>query len=260
MIGTASKYFAGICLLLMAAATVYGIGTGGDGTGNVALLGTAVLGTSAAIAGFLAFVAMEAGDGASHDRDREAAYTLVPAYWPAMTAAGVGILAVGLVVNTQLAIFGQLVLIVAAIEWTLTSWADHRSTNAAENYAQRRTFATPFEVPLYGALVIALPVFLISRVFIAVSRNAASWTALAVSTVVLVAAFVLYAMPQARKAIVTSVVALGAVGVIVAGLVAAAIGEREIEVHHGDEDGDHAEEEGDHSEEGLGSVIVVEIG
>jgi len=257
MLGTASKYFAGISLLLIVAALVYGIGTGGDSAGNVALLGTAVLGTSGAIAGFLSFVMLEAGDSASQDRQREASYELLPAYWPAMLSVGIGVLIVGLVINTQLAIFGQLVIITAALEWTLTAWADHRSTDSAANYSQRRNLATPFEVPLYGALVVAVPVFLISRVLIAVSRNAASWFALAVSSVVLGAAFLLYAKPQLKKALVTSVLALSAVALIVGGVVAAAIGERDIE-HHGPEGGDHAEEEV--HEEGLApSDAVVEL-
>ncbi|MDG2260815.1 MAG: hypothetical protein P8N50_00615 [Actinomycetota bacterium] len=254
MLGTASKYFAGISLLLIAAAVVYGIGTGGDSTGNVALLGTAVLGTSGAIAGFLAFVMLEAGDSASQDRHRQASYELLPAYWPAMLATGIGVLIVGLVINTQLAIFGQLLIITAALEWTLTAWADHRSTDSAANYSQRRTLATPFEVPLYGAVVVALPVFLISRVLIAVSRNAASWFALAAATVVLGAAFLLYAKPQLKKALVTSVLAISAVALIVGGVVAAAIGERDIE-HHGPEGGDHSEEEV--HEEGLAPFLAV---
>lgn len=260
MIGLGTKYLGGVALLLIVAATVYGIGTGGDSTGNVALLGTAVLGTSGAIAAFLAFVVMEAGDGASRDRVREAAYPLLPAYWPVMVAAGIGVLIVGLVINTQLAIFGQLLIVVAAIEWTLTAWADHRSTDAVANQTVRRNLALPFEVPLYGALVVALPVVLVSRVFIAVSRNAASWLALGVSTAVLLLAFVLYGLPQLRRAIVASVLALGAVAVIVGGIVAAAIGEREIEVHHHEDEGDHADD-GETHEEGLApSDIVVEIG
>ena len=258
MLGTASKYFAGISLLLIVAAAVFGIGTGGDGTGNVALLGTAVLGTSGVIAGFLAFAMMEAGDSASQDRQREASYELLPAYWPVMLSVGVGVLIVGLVVHAAMTIAGIVLISLAALEWTLTAWADHRSVDSADNYAQRRALATPLEVPIYGTLIIAAPVVLISRVLLALPRNGASWFALGASAVVLAAGFVLYALPNARKVIVSTVVALSAVGVIVGGVVAAAVGERDIEPHHTEAD-DHGDD--GHSEEGLPPAsIVVEIG
>ena len=75
----------------------------------------------------------------------------------------------------------------------------------------------------------------------AASRNNASWIALGLSSVVLAFAFVLYAKPEIRRAIVaTALVAAGA-GLIVAGITSAAIGERDFhphEVYH-DEDTEH---------------------
>jgi len=258
MVGTATKYFFGMSLLLAAAAVVFGIGTGADSAGNVAFIGTTILGTTAVSAAFLAFMSMEAADGASKDRDLESSYILVPAYWPAMMAAGTGLLGVGLVINTQLAIFGLFVVIVAIVEWTLSAWADRRSTDVAANYAQRRVIATPFELPLYGSLAIAVPVYLISRVFLAVSAAAASLIALGASVVVLVAAFVLYAFPEMRKALVTATLALGAVSLIVGGVVAAAIGEREIEPHGVGPSSHNLDS--DAAEEGLGQTVpVVEV-
>jgi len=258
MVGTATKYYFGISLLLMGAATVFGIGTGADSAGNVAFIGTAILGTTALSAAFLAFMSMEVGDGPSPDRQRESTYELVPTYWPVMMSVGIGVLGVGLVINTQLAILGLFVMIAATIEWTLSAWADHRSTDVAANYAQRRVIATPFEVPLYGSLAIAVPVYLISRVLLAVSPAAASLIALGASVVILVGAFGLYAFPDMRKALVTSMLALSATALIVGGVVAAAIGEREIEPH-GVGTSSH-DLESDATEDGLGQTVsVVEV-
>ena len=259
MVGTVTKYFVVISVLLIGAAMIFGIGTGADSTGNVALLGTAVLGATGAIAAFLAFVSMEAVDGPSNDRRRESAYTLVPSYWPVMMSVGVGVLIVGLVINTQLAIFGLLVIIVSILEWTLTAWADRRSVDAAANHATRRALATPFEVPLYVAVGIAIPVFLVSRVFLVVSPTVASLSALGLAMVILAGSFILYAIPNARKAIVASLLTLGAAGLIVGGVVAAAVGERDVEPHS-QEEGDEAEH-GNTTEEGVApDDMIVEIG
>jgi ABC-type uncharacterized transport system permease subunit len=79
---------------------------------------------------------------------------------------------------------------------------------------------------------------------LAASKSNASWIALGLSSVVLAFAFVLYAKPEIRRAIVaTALVAAGA-GLIVAGIASAAIGERDFHPHemHHDEDKDHENE------------------
>ncbi len=68
------------------------------------------------------------------------------------------------------------------------------------------------------------------------------------SSLVLAFAFVLYAKPNLRKAVVASVLVLGGLALIVGGIAATARGERDFH-HHGEED--HGEE--DHGEEDHGS-------
>ncbi len=252
MFGNATKYFFGISLLMTIAATAYGVGTAVNGQGDVAFFGTVVLGTMAAAAGFMGWLALEAGDGASADRARENAFVLVPAYWPIMAAAGVGFLIVGLVINNLLAIFGLLVIITAAIEWTITAWADRRSGDVAANYAERQRLAMPLEVPLYGALAIAVPVYLSANILLAVSKAAAAWGALGLSAVILAIGFVFNAKPDLRRPVTAGIVGLGAIGIVVAGIVSISAGPRTIEKHHGDED--HGEEHSDdETEESLPS-------
>lgn len=255
MFGTATKYFAGLTFLLIGAATVFGVGTAANGNGDLAFYGTVVLGTMGVATAFMTWLSLEAGDGASADRDRESHFEMVPAYWPVMAAAGVTFMIVGLVINTQLAIFGLLVIIVAAVEWTLTAWADHRSTDAEANYAARSTLARPLEVPLFGALLIAVPVYLTSGILLAIERNAASWTAMALATVVLILAFVFNAKPDLRRPVIAGVIAIGAIGIVVGGIAGISSGVRD--VHHHDEDEDHSEEEGDHSDDEALVMVVV---
>ncbi len=126
MLGTASKYLALSSLFLIVAATVYGIGTGGDDTGNVALLGTSILGMTGVLAGFLAFVMMEGGDSATDPRDRDSSRDVTPAYWPVLGAVGGGIMIIGLVYSSVMTVVGVGLVGVGALEWTISAWQDHQ--------------------------------------------------------------------------------------------------------------------------------------
>ena len=149
------------------------------------------------------------------------------------------LLMVGLVTDSLLAIAGVALLLISAIEWTMSAWAEHLSTDAASNAIERSRLLRPFEISLYGALGIAIPVVLASRIFRTVSKTAASFAAIAIAAVVLAFAFLVYAKPQLRRAVTASMLVLGGIALIVAGITSAVIGEREF--HHA---GDHAEADG----------------
>lgn len=231
MVGIASRYFAGRIALAVAAATVIGVLTGMDGTGHVVMYATIVLGTAGGAFALLASLALTVGDADSPDRDHSHAYQPVPSYWPVMAAVGMGVLMVGLVTDGSLAIAGTALLIIAAVEWTMSAWAEHLSTDAQANAVERARLLGPFEIALYGALAIAVPVLLASRVLLAASKNASSLIAIVVSAVILAFAFVVYAKPRLRRSIVATMVALGVVALIVAGIASAVIGERDFEHH-----------------------------
>ena len=78
----------------------------------------------------------------------------------------------------------------------------------------------------------------------AASKSNASWIALGLSSLVLAFAFVLYAKPQIRRAIVATALVVAGAGLIVAGIASAAIGERDFHHHeeHHDEDTEHESE------------------
>ena len=261
MVGIASRYFAGRVALATAAAVILGIATGMDGTGHVVMFGTIVLGTAAAAFALLAALALSVGDGDSADRERAHAYPATPAYWPVMSAVGMGVLMVGLVTDGTLAILGLALLVIAAVEWTMSAWSERLSTDQAANAAYRDRVLAPFEIPLYGSLAIALPVLLISRVFLASSRNGASWIAMAVASTIMAFAFALYALPGLRKAVVATVLVLAGIGVIVAGITSAAIGEREFHPHSDEPEGGTDEGVGvtdeEHSAPALDAPVVV---
>ena len=248
MVGIASRYFAGRIALAAAAAVVVGVLTGMDGTGHVVMYATIVLGVAAGAFALLFALALTVGDGDSPDREHSHEHRPTPAYWPIMAAVGMGVLMVGLVTDGLLAISGTALLLISAVEWTMSAWAEHLSADAASNAAERARLLRPFEISLYGALGIAIPVVLASRIFLTLSKTAASYSAIVIAAVILAFAFVMYAKPQLRRAITASMLVLGGVALIVAGITSAVIGEREF--HHY---GGHAEAHGDHGADDHGA-------
>ena len=247
MVGIASRYFAGRIALAAAAAAVVGVLTGMDGTGHVVMYATIVLGVAAGAFALLFSLALTVGDGDSLDREHLADHQPTPAYWPIMAALGMGVLMVGLVTDSLLAICGVALLLISAIEWTMSAWAEHLSTDAESNAVERARLLRPFEISLYGALGIAIPVVLASRIFLTVSKTAASFVAIAIATVILTFAFVVYAKPRLRRSIAVSVLVLGGIALIAGGIASAVIGEREF--HH---PGGHAEASDGHGPAGDG--------
>ena len=256
MVGIASRYFAGRIALAVAAATLIGVLTGMDGTGHVVMYATIVLGTAGAAFALLAALALTVGDGDSPDREHSHTFRPVPAFWPIMAAFGMGLLMVGMVTDAILSIAGIALLVISAVEWTMSAWAEHLSADAAANAVERARLLRPFEISLYGALAIAVPVVLASRVLLASSKNGASAVAIAISAAILAFAFVISAKPQLRRSIVATTLVLGGVALIVAGIASAVKGEREFHPHGqaevsedtGDHDAEPSTNESDESE------------
>jgi hypothetical protein len=117
----------------------------------------------------------------------------------------------------------------------------------------------PFEVPIAGALIVAVVIIGYSRVFLAVSADNAVWVALAVAAGVFVVGTALASAPRIRTDLVAVLLVLFALVTVGLGITAAVSGERDFE-HHGDEgheesphedsqeDDDQADE--DHADEG----------
>lgn len=254
MVGIASRYFAGRIALAAAAAVAVGVLTGMDGTGHVVMYATIVLGVAAGAFALLFALALTVGDGDSLDREHSHEHRPTPAYWPIMAAAGMGVLMVGLVTDSLLTIAGVALLLISAIEWTMSAWAEHLSTDAESNAVERARLLRPFEISLYGALGIAIPVVLASRIFLTVSKTAASYAAIVIAAVILAFAFLLYAKPQLRRAVTASMLVLGGVALIVAGITSAVIGEREFHHHGGHAEADGHGEVDDHGTGGTGEM------
>ncbi len=273
MITTGSKFFYGLGTLLLVAAVVYGYATGGGEVGPLSVgykgavgdhLGYGVLLVLSAASLFMGFCTT-----AFRDADPEAGAELLGAetpsqvptpgtsWWPVVGAFGVGLTVVGVVLNNVFFVAGLIALGAVALEWTIQAWSDRATGDPAVNREIRNRIMLPIEVPVAGALAIAVVVVGYSRVFLAVSKLGAVWVALAVAATIFIVATVLSTRPQVRSDVVAALLAVGAVATIGLGIFGAVAGERDFEVHHGEEEEEHSEEE-DGSADEDGALVLEE--
>ena len=258
MITTGSKFFYGLAGLLLVGAVFYGYSTGGGEVGPISLgykgaVGD-ILGYSILVFGALVAFFLGLSTTAFRDADPEAATSLlgtdtvptvsVPgtSYWPIVGAFGVGLVVIGVVLNNVFFVAGLIALGAVAVEWTMQAWSERATGDPAVNREIRNRIMLPFEVPVAGAMVVAVVIIGYSRVFLAVSAANAVWVALAVAALVFGVGTILASRPKVRTDLVAGLLAVAAVLTIGFGIFAAVSGERDFE-HHGEET--HDEESGD---------------
>ena len=271
------RLFFGFTLAAVAAAAVYGVASGsageteyfavlnvetwvgvlslgykggiGDHVGYVVLMGFAVL--SALVALFL--VAFRDADAESVGELMDDGQTPEPQadleanYWPAVAAFGVGAMIVGLVTHATIFVIGLVIVGAAIFEWMLAAWADRATADPVVNRNLRNRIMRPIEYPVTAALGVAVLVLALSRVLLTVSQFSVVMVAGVVATVIFLIAVVFAVGPNISRSVIAGTVAVICVGVLIAGVVTAAMGSRDF--HHkgpAAEHGEPAAEDGDH--------------
>lgn len=270
MIPTGSKFFYALAGVLVVTAVVYGYFTGGDVVGPLSAGYKGGVGDHVGYTTLLAGAAISlfVGLASTAFRDAEPSATAelldgaapppptvpVTSYWPIVGAFGVALTVVGVVLNNVFFVAGLIALGAVAVEWTMQAWSERATGDPAVNREIRNRIMFPLEVPIAGALVIAVVVLGFSRVFLAVSKAGAVWVALAAAAVVFIVGTVLSVQSRIRSDLVAGLLALGAVVTIGLGIFGAVAGEREFE-HHGEES-EHSDEaeHGEESEHGAGAL------
>lgn len=244
MLTTGSKLYFGLGTLSLSAAVVYGWGSRGGLTGSLTvgldggvgeLTGYTVLLAVAAISFFVAGAVVAFRDADAQALAEVAGTQRAPAlgrasgsYWPALAAAGAGVIVLGAVINTQLFLLGGIVAFIALVEWMVSAWADRSTGDPVVNRRIRNRIMYPLEIPVFGAIGIAALVLSISRVLLALSKNGSAVLAIVFAISILAIATAVAASPRAGRTALTVLVALGVVGVLAGGILAAAKGERVI--------------------------------
>jgi hypothetical protein len=262
MLTSGFKLFMGYCVGALLAAAIYGYTTGGSHMGPLSVgwkgavgehIGYAVLLVTGVFAGAVAIVLVafrDAGARAAAELlgvDSVAAQRPTGAsYWPIVTAFGAGTTIIGLVLSPAVFVAGVVLLVLVMFEWTMSAWADRATGDPEVNRELRDRIMSPIEVPVGAVLAIVAVPLAMSRVFLSVSKFSAIWVATGAAIVVMLAAIVLALRPKLSKNVVAGVVLVGGIAIVGSGVVAAAVGTRDIE-HHGTE---HSETPGETHEEG----------
>jgi hypothetical protein len=257
MVTTASKLYFGAAAVAMLAAWVYGWGTGGGLSGVIFLGFTGGVGEQAGYTILQVTSAILLGLGvaasALRDADPEASIAaarletlpaLVPAgggYWPVLGAAAVVAAAVGLVASPVVFVIGLIAAGLVMIEWTVLAWSERATGDPAVNRRIRNRLMNPIEIPVAGALAILILVVSVSRILLAISKDASSITAIVIALLILGLGFAIAYRPKMSKDAVAAILGVIVLIVIGAGIVAAGTGSREFE-HHEEESGEVAPE------------------
>jgi hypothetical protein len=256
MITLGAKLYFGLTAAALVAAFVLGLASGGSILGVISFawagpvgdqLGYTVLVATAAITFFLGVV-----DTAFRSADAEVVAEVAgtdtvravvpPAHlspWPIVAAFGVAILLVGLVVDSWLVGIGIVLLVAAAVEWTVDAYSDRATGDPVANRAIRNRLMAPIETPAAAAFGVFIFVFFASRVLLSVSK----WGAVALfgasALIVLVVASVIANRPSFGRSALTALLLVGGLALVGGGVAGLAAGEREF--HHAGQHDDNGE-------------------
>jgi hypothetical protein len=251
MITTGAKFYFGLAVIALVGAVAYSWSTHGgltggltggfyggvgDHTGYVVLVGAATI--SLFVGGMV--VAFRDADPeaqravAQVDELPETHSPRHSSYWPILGAVAAACVVLGLVSSSLLFLFGIVLGIVVLLEWMVASWADRATGDEDVNRRIRNRLMNPIEIPLFGAIGVAVLVLCVSRVLLAVSETGAPVVAITLAVVILGAASIYAVAPQAGRTLVAVLCLLGGLGVITGGIIGAAEGSRNYEKHEAD--------------------------
>ncbi|MBU6330389.1 MAG: hypothetical protein KGR18_10620 [Acidobacteria bacterium] len=153
-------------------------------------------------------------------------------FMPALAAFGFVIMLVGLATRTPLyATVGLVVLLVAGFVWTLRTWAERATADDSANAELYHRFIDPLRTPVIALLSVAVVAIGLSRVLLALSKTNSTIVFALIATVFFVVATVLALRPSSARSVTTVLVIIGALAVIIAGVIGAVKGERNFEEH-----------------------------
>jgi hypothetical protein len=252
MFTTGAKWFFGVTIFGLLAGVVYGLGSG---SGLMGVLTLGLKGGAGELAGLVVLMSLAAASAlvgsivlAYRDADAEeirarlhtevvppATPPATPSYWPVVGAFGAALVVLGVVVGAGLVTLGLFVMAIALVEWMVQAWSDRATGDPEANRQIRNRIMYPLEIPLGGLLIVGTIIFLLSRVLLTLPEQGSTTIAIVIAAVVLAVCFFVAARPHITKGLIVGLIALGAVVVLISGVIAAARGEREFETHETEE-------------------------
>ena len=227
MITSSSKLFYGLGGLSIAAAVLWMI-SGNSALGSVALffLATALI-FMGAIASFTRDGHVLSTDTAAHASSAASQRSPRQSLWPLGTAISIGFLVVGLISSPGIFKVGVALTIAMLGEWMVQNWAERGSSDAAYNTKIRDYIVHPLELPVAGALLLAVIVLSFSRLMLSLEKSAGVAVFGVAAALVLTFGTLLAFRRNVSRRIVGAVCGVVLVALAGAGVATALDGERE---------------------------------
>ena len=142
--------------------------------------------------------------------------------WPVAIGLSAALVMLGLIQHPLFTWAGVLLAVTAGAGWL---------ARAASETTGRQISLLPIGLPVLGLATIASVMYFLSRILLAVSETASWVIALVVGIVILGVASIAAVRPSISGRTMAAILAIGSLFMVGGGLVAAAVGERHIEVH-----------------------------
>ena len=153
-----------------------------------------------------------------------------PSVWPLVAAVAIALLGVGAAIGKGIIVIGILFALVSGVAWLAQVWREHPSWTAAMTERVNDRYVVPMGLPALAILSIATAAISLSRIFLAVSVEAAPIIAAIVAFALLGAFYLLSKADDIGRGLVAALASGAAVLVVGAGVAGALKGEREF--HH----------------------------
>ncbi|HEX7167138.1 MAG TPA: cupredoxin domain-containing protein [Acidimicrobiales bacterium] len=158
-----------------------------------------------------------------------------PSPWPLVAALAIALFGVGAALGKGLIVIGIVVSFVAGLAWLAQSWREHPSWTTAMTQRVNDRYVVPLGLPAVAILSVAVAAVSLSRIFLAVSKEAAPIIGSIIAFALLGAFYLLSKMEQIGRSVIATLAAVSTALVIGAGVAGALKGEREF--HKAETDG-----------------------
>jgi plastocyanin len=144
--------------------------------------------------------------------------------WSVVAGASVALIVLGVIFHPIITAAGVLVGLAAGAGWL---------TRASSESTGRAISLMPIGLPVMGLVTIASVIFFLSRILLAVPKNASTIIAIVVGILILATASLFAVRPAISSRAIVAALAIGALVMVGGGIAAAAHGERKTEEHVG---------------------------
>ncbi len=151
--------------------------------------------------------------------------------WPLAAAVSLTVLAVGAVVGVPVVLGGVILLLVVTGGWFARAWSEHPTWTRTVRLRVSSRLLAPIGLPIGGFLLAAVIAVSMSRILLAVSKNAATGVAIAAAVAIFTACYWVASRPRLGSSVIVALSVLAATSTVGAGIAGAIGGERRFEHH-----------------------------